>query len=632
VLAGGAYLVLSVALWWEVWSSHPTSVSLCGCGDPALFTWFLDWPAHAITHGTDPFYSSAMFHPGGVNLLANTSEVGLGVVLAPVTWVFGPVATLNVSLTLAPVLSALAMFVLARRWVSWTPAAFVAGLLYGFSPVVVSNLTDAHLMVAMAPVPPLLVLCLDELLVRQRRRPVAVGVVLGLLVVVQFFLGTELLLICAITAAVGVVLVVAYAAVGHRDALRRHARHALVGFGTAAGVAGVLLAYPLWFVLDGPAHLSGLVWPAVPPGDFGIRLPTLVTLDPTGSETATAHRFGGYQGLGLHQADYLGVGLLLVLVAVVVLRRRDRRLWLFGSVGLLSVLLSLSAGLNDFWVPWRVLRHLPEVQNIVPDRFMVITVLCASVMLGIAVDATRRWVTVTPGIRSGRPDRNAAPSAGRRAAAGGAALVVTLIALVPIANSYVGRLPLTVGPMVVPEWFRTVAPHLPPGQVVLTYPSSFGGFLTSLTEQVDNGLSYDTVEGGGPSEVPSRLGPEASGAAALGDAALALDPAATYTPATATAVREALLGWGVTRVVVPDPSGLPSYEQGLHTSYAVALLTAATGQRPQFEADAWVWVPDTSVPAVPVDGAALRACVGTTNLPTGPPDAIPDCVLSGSGR
>ena len=115
-------------------------------------------------------YSTAMHYPGGVNLLANTSVVAIGLLLAPVTWLFGPIATLNVALTLAPALSALSMYVLLRRWVAWAPAAFVGGLLYGFSPFILVTLTDAHLMLGMAVVPPLVVACLDELLFRQRRQ------------------------------------------------------------------------------------------------------------------------------------------------------------------------------------------------------------------------------------------------------------------------------------------------------------------------------------------------------------------------------------------------------------------------------------------------------------------------------
>ncbi len=179
VVAAVGYLLVSMVVWWNVWTSHPTSTTTCGCGDTSLFTWFLDWPAYAAAHGLNPLYSTAIHVPYGVNLLTNTSVLAVGVVLAPVTWLFGPVATLNVALTLAPALSALAMFVLLRRWVSWSPAAFIGGLFYGFSPFVLVSLTDAHLMLGLAVVPPLVVACLDEMLMRQARRPVPVGIGLG---------------------------------------------------------------------------------------------------------------------------------------------------------------------------------------------------------------------------------------------------------------------------------------------------------------------------------------------------------------------------------------------------------------------------------------------------------------------
>jgi hypothetical protein len=206
-LAGAGYLALAVLLWWHVWTGHPTSTTTCGCGDSSLFTWFIEWPAYAIAHGLNPFYSTAVGYPGGVNLPANTSVLAIGVVLAPVTWLFGPVASMNVALTLAPTLSALSMLVLVRRWVAWSPAAFFAGLLYGFSPFVLMSLTDAHLMLGMAVIPPLIVLCLDELLFRRKRSPVLTGVVLGLLVAVQFFIGSEVLIIMAIVVVIGVAVV-----------------------------------------------------------------------------------------------------------------------------------------------------------------------------------------------------------------------------------------------------------------------------------------------------------------------------------------------------------------------------------------------------------------------------------------
>ena len=228
-LAFAGYLTLSVVVWWHVWSFHPTSVTTCGCGDASLFLWFLEWPAYALAHGHDPFYSTALFHPAGIDLLSNTSVLAIGIVLAPVTWLFGPVATMNVASTLGPALSALAMFWLLRRWVRWTPAAFVGGLVFGFSSFVFVNLAGGHLMTGVLVLVPLIVACLDDLLVRHPRRPAVTGVVLGLLVVVQFFLSTEVLVIMAICAVVAVVELLAYGAVNHWGDVVRRWRPALRG-------------------------------------------------------------------------------------------------------------------------------------------------------------------------------------------------------------------------------------------------------------------------------------------------------------------------------------------------------------------------------------------------------------------
>ena len=61
------------------------------------------------------------------------------------------------------------------------PAAFIGGLFYGFSPFVLTNLTSSHIDLTLVAIPPLVIICLEELLIRQRRNPVTTGVVLGVL-------------------------------------------------------------------------------------------------------------------------------------------------------------------------------------------------------------------------------------------------------------------------------------------------------------------------------------------------------------------------------------------------------------------------------------------------------------------
>ncbi len=81
--------------------------------------------------------------PNGANLLSNTSGTLVGMVLAPVTWLVGPVFSTNVALTLAPALSAWGRRVAARRLVTVKVAAIPAGLLDGYSAAVVDSLATA---------------------------------------------------------------------------------------------------------------------------------------------------------------------------------------------------------------------------------------------------------------------------------------------------------------------------------------------------------------------------------------------------------------------------------------------------------------------------------------------------------
>ena len=619
LLAGGlGYLTLSVALWWNVWSSHPTSVTTCGCGDTSLFTWFLEWPAYALSHGINPLYSTYLFHPGGVNLLSNTAEVGLGIALAPVTWLFGPIATLNVALTLSPALSAFTMYVLLRRWVSWAPAAFVGGFLYGFSPFVVISLTDAHLMLGMAAMPPLFVLCLDELLRRQRWRWWVTGLVIGVVGLVQFLVGTEVFVIMLIAAVLGTALVV-LAGVFRWDVLVARARYGLRGALAAAVSSAVLLAYPAWFALAGPAHLSGAVWGSGAKLSYGgnnLRL-FVHQMAPSADATALTHRYGGYQAPTL-SGQYLGIGLLAVLVVGLLVWHRDLKLWLFAAVGTASAFLSLGLGFHG-WTLWRLVVDFPLMGNVIPSRFGVVVYLCAAVMLGLVVDHAFRTVAGRGPIRPGRV-----------ALAWCTGLVVAAVALVPIATYFADGLPLTVEPVQPPEWFRTVAPGLAPGQVLLVFPFAFR--QSNMTWQAVDRMRYDMVGGGGPNSLLSRAGKERVGDRYLAYLSFA-GGSQEIVPGEVASVRSALDGWGVTGIVLPDPKGLAEYARTAAVRSIVVLTTAATGQIPSYRARAWVWSGvDRAGPALNPTAAQLASCSeGTADGSVASIQASAACILTPPG-
>ncbi|MGA2838204.1 MAG: hypothetical protein ABSF84_16560 [Acidimicrobiales bacterium] len=611
VVGGAAYLALAVALWWNVWSDHPTSTTTCGCGDTSLFTWFVEWPAYALAHGMDPLYSTYLFHPTGINLLANTGVVGIGIVLAPVTWAFGPIATINVAVTFAPFLSALAMYVLLRRWVSWSPAAFAGGLLYGFSPFLVVSITDAHLMLGMAPVPPLLVLCLDELFVRQRWRPWVTGVAIGGLALVQFMVGTEVLVLTAIAAAAGTVLVV-LRGLCHRELLAARAPYAVRGAAAAVVSGAVLLAYPAWFALAGPAHLSGGVWGSGGLLSYGGNTLGLFVhpMVPSARITALTHELGGYQAPTLSD-QYLGFGLVGVLVVGLVLWRRDLRLWLFGAVGILAAFLSVGLSFRG-WTLWRLFVRAPLLGNVIPSRFGLVVYLCAAVMLGVVCDHTFRSVAALTG----------------RAVVGGAATVaVAAVALVPIVSYFADGLPLTATPVRLPAWFETVAPRLPEHQVLLVFPFAFR--QSNMTWQAVDRMSFAMVGGGGPDSIAARAGTERAGQTYLSNVSLAGGPQ-PIVPGEIAAVRHALDGWGVTGVVLPDPRPLPEYERVFLVRTIVVLMTAATGQEPIRQAGAWVWTGvDHAGPAAEPSAAQLVRCTaGSADGTVGSIRASAACVLA----
>lgn len=590
--AGACYLAVSVVLWWHV-APSPRTATTCGCGDGALTIWVIKWPAYALSHGLNPFFSSKLFVPHGINMAPNS--LALGVLFAPVTWLFGPVASLNLIDLVSPPLSALAMFWLLRRWVDWAPAAFVGGLFFGFSPFVLVSLALAHPNFGLLAPIPLILGCLDELVVRRRRSPLRVGAALGVLVAVEFFISVEVLLLLALFSLLAVVLAGLWVLVRRPVGTSEVVKWAMPGLGAAGSVATVLLAYPVWFFFAGPAHLVGRAWPDSPVGTVANTPSQFADGFVAAPLTGIMHLFGGYQGPGLPLLSYLGVGMLVVIVGGALVWRHDRLLWWFGVLGLVAAILSLGVG-DGYWAPWRLFTHLPVLNNVVPVNMTVIVDTCVAVLLAVVVDH----------IRAG-----ALPRVGHDAAIlAGAA--VSAVALVPIAAALWPNIPMTVRPVAVPRWFTTVGPHLAGGQVVLPYPAALGGIQSSMAWQASAGMSFSMVGGGGPGITPSRAGAEAPGYNVLARAALPLSPAPQPTGANLRAIRQAMAGWGVTMVVVPDQPALPSYDRGRSVPYAVGLFTAAMGSPPTRQASAWVWDHvGTAGPPIIMTSPAFATCVGS---------------------
>jgi hypothetical protein len=611
----------AVVLWWHVWSGHPANTMTCSCGDPAQQVWFMAWPAWAIAHLSNPFFSHAVNVPSGANLLSNTSGTLVGVVLAPVTWLWGPVAATNVALTLAPALSAWGCFVAIGPLVRWKAGAIPAALAYGYSSAMISSLVFGHVSVALLVVPPLLFTALYEIVIRQKHSVRRDGLVLAALVVIQFLISPEVLVICGLLGLIGLVAVMV---VGWRQ-VRVRSGHALPALGSAALLSAVVLAYPVWFGVAGPQAVTGVLFAAAPLA--GVPLSGLVA---PGAYATTGNpyvQFGGYLGRTGPPPNYLGGGLVLSGAAAVVLGRRRPLTWLLLFMTVVTSALTLgsilyltpSSSPRVVWLPWRWLSTWPLLKEILANQFAPFISLFVAFLLAVGLDALY--------VQYRRPDSWLASR--RAVVAGVATAAVTVLAVVPVWATF--DVPLTVESVNIPPYMRYVAPTLPAHSVIVTIPFAVSGSDEPMLWQAVNGMHFElagaALKTPGPHGGPVGTGAPGSARAILTDLSVGNEPVPTGSPSQVAVVRQALRAWRVDRVVIAGTSPDPVYASGF--------LTMVLGGGPTLENGALVWnLQQGKAPAPPAIGGSLALCDAAADAPAARADPLTmsNCVLYGAGR
>ena len=247
-VASALYLVLSLLWWGHLGSLGRTAP---GIDDDHAQIWWLAWAASSFPHVSKLFDARGMNYPAGANFGVNGSMLALGILFAPITKLFGVTVTFNVLLRLAPAVSACAMCFVLRRWTSWWPAAFVGGLLYGFSSYQVHAYD--YVFLVFVPLPPVFFLLLHEILVRQKWSPRTSGLLLGLVCVLQFFIFPEALVGMALVGAIAVL----YYVLTNTRVMRERWRYIRDAGVYAIGLTALLLIYPVAFTLVGPQHIHG---------------------------------------------------------------------------------------------------------------------------------------------------------------------------------------------------------------------------------------------------------------------------------------------------------------------------------------------------------------------------------------
>ncbi len=489
-IAGAYYLVGAIALTIWLWPDPASRIVAGNPADADQFAWFFRYDATAVAQLRLPaLITTGMNAPQGVAIMWNTAMLLPGVLLAPLTLLAGPQASLTVLMTVGFAGSAVAMFAVLRRWDASISAAGLGGLVYGFSPALIQS-SMGHYDLQFAVLPPLIV---DEALRLAtgrcgtgRRAAARRGARLGLLAAAQLFIAEELLFDAAVAAAI----LVAVLALSRPGAVGGRIRDIATGAGAATAVTAATAGYPLWVQFFGPLRQQGS--PFAP--DFykndlaGFVRPSSAMLLHTAGSAAFAARFQG----GLPEyLGYLGWPMLAVLAVIAV--RFWRRLPVraaavaFAALSAFSLGGTLLAGGREhegIVLPWYWLQTLPVAGAVIPDRFSIVADGAAAAMAAFGLDAAR-----------GRWPRLKGPIAG--------VALIAVLPLVPVPLPAAQASPVPAG------WTAAfTALRLPAGASVLVLPIPVLTYTAPLRWQADTAMPSSMY--GGYYMGPTWNGPAAT--------------------------------------------------------------------------------------------------------------------------
>ncbi len=126
------YLVAGIAVTWPR-ASYLVDGKVQATRDGGVYVWDFWWIAHQIEHLGNPWYTRLIAAPVGAQLGYHALMPLEGVVMFPVTVLFGPSASYNLLTVLMPGLTGYAMYRAARLWLPGQLGPIAAGAFLGLS-------------------------------------------------------------------------------------------------------------------------------------------------------------------------------------------------------------------------------------------------------------------------------------------------------------------------------------------------------------------------------------------------------------------------------------------------------------------------------------------------------------------
>jgi hypothetical protein len=359
------YLLISFVLWVvPVGGQLATRHLGMGGNDVRIYLWSMEWTPHAIANGLDPFRTDAVFAPAGIDLTWVTTLPGPAVVMWPVTAAFGPLASVNLLMLLAPALAGWAGFLVCRRITDAFWPSLAGGYLIGFSSYMVGQMWGHVNLVLIFPA-----ILAVYLVIRRAEgslgRPSFIALMV-LAVVGLFSISTELVATASVFGAIALLGSFAFGGEGRARILR-------VGLETAAAyvVAAVLLLPVLIPALQHAPHGS-----VRPPERASVDLLSFVV--PRIGTLIGGERYRDistdFTAIAPEDGAYVGLVLLAMLVAFAFTERRRRETWLLLGFTALVGLLALGPelhirGVGDTSLPGALLTRAPLLEHATPQRF-----------------------------------------------------------------------------------------------------------------------------------------------------------------------------------------------------------------------------------------------------------------------
>jgi hypothetical protein len=373
----------------QLWVA-PGRYTLAGPGGTDLYVFesFLAHGARVVTDLENPLVTGRLNAPYGINMMANTSLLGLSVPLTPVTVLFGPNVAVLVALVLCLAGTASAWyFVLSRHLVSSRFAAFAAGALCGFAPSMISQAVGHVNFIAQFLIP---IIGWRVIKLGEPGRAVRNGAILGALVIWQAFLNEEFLLFTAI----GCSVFIGTWALAHRQEARLRLRPFVTGLSVAGGMGVLALAYPLYVQFYGPQSYQGLPFN---PSRFYADVYSffLFSSESLAGSRDTAARYAPNTS---EENTFLGWPLMILtavlavwLWRVVAARAAAAVAAVFGliALGREIVVAGHHTGIPG---PYRYLAHLPLIDLSLPSRYALVCIPMIAILIALAGDrlASRR--------------------------------------------------------------------------------------------------------------------------------------------------------------------------------------------------------------------------------------------------